>query len=49
MLRDGLSMAIRDLWRLPEYVRDANDDAAHLEALADKMRDKRKPPFSFAR
>jgi len=39
----------RDLWRIPEYVRDANDDPAHLESLAEKMRDKKKPPFSFAR
>ena len=37
----------RELWRIPEYVRDANDDdPAHLERLAEKMRDKKKPPFS---
>ena len=34
------------MWRIPEYVRDANDDPAHLESLAEKMRDKKKPPFS---
>ena len=27
-------------------MRDANDDPAHLERLAEKMRDKKKPPFS---
>jgi hypothetical protein len=36
----------RDLWRIPEYVKDANDDPDYLRWLAEKMRDKKKPPFS---
>ena len=29
---------IRDLWRIPDYVRDANNDAKYLEDLTKKMR-----------
>merc|ERR1712083_355952 len=39
----------RDLWRIPTYVREANDDPDYLKNLAEIMRAKSKPPFSFAR
>lgn len=39
----------RDMWRIPEYVRDANDDPKYLKELAEKMRKTAKPPFSFVR
>lgn len=40
---------VRDFWRIPEYVRDANDDPEYLIALAAKMRRLERPPFSFVR
>jgi len=39
----------RDLWRLPEYVRDFNDDKDFLDELSVKMRKNTKPPFSWLR
>ena len=36
----------RDIWRIPEYVRDANDEPDHLRKLTEKMRKSDKPPFS---
>lgn len=36
----------RDLWRIPEYVRDANNDVDYMKKLSDKMRTLDKPPFS---
>lgn len=40
---------IRDLWRIPTYVKDANDDPEYLKNLAKQMNDKKRPPISFAR
>jgi len=40
---------IRDLWRIPEYVRDANNDPGFLASLSEKMRTMSKPPFKFVR
>lgn len=37
---------VRDLWRIPEYVRDANDDPDYLKRLREKMKARAKPPFS---
>ncbi len=39
----------RDLWRIPSYVREANNDPTYLRDLAEQMRARKKPPFSFAR
>ena len=39
----------RDFFRIPEYVRDANDDPDYLRRLAEKMRKTPKPPFSIVR
>ena len=35
----------RDLWRIPEYVRDANNDPGFLADLSEKVRTLSKPPF----
>jgi len=40
---------IRDMWRIPEYVRDHNNDPDFMAALSEKMRKKDKPPFSWIR
>lgn len=37
----GLGL-IRDFWRIPEYVKDANEDPAYMEKLRDVMRKKKK-------
>lgn len=39
----------RDIWRIPEYVKDANNDESYLNLLSDKMRDIPKPPVKIAR
>ena len=39
----------RDLWRIPSYVREANDDPEYIKNLTEQMRSKKKPPFSFMR
>lgn len=39
----------RDFWRIPAYVREANDDPDYLRDLSEKMRARSKPGFSFAR
>ena len=39
----------RDLWRIPEYVRDANNDPKHLRDVTEKMKQMEKPPFSMVR
>ena len=33
---------LRDLWRIPEYVRDANEDPAYMKDLIHSMREKKK-------
>lgn len=40
---------IRDLWRLPEYVREANNDPGYLDKLHLEIRTNKKPPSSFVR
>lgn len=40
---------IRDLWRLPEYVKDANNEPAYLEWLQAQMRAHEQPPQSYVR
>lgn len=40
---------IRDLWRLPEYVRDANNDLYYLEKLYADMKAHKRPPSSIVR
>lgn len=40
---------IRDIWRIPEYVRDANDDEEYLRDLSDSMRKHEKPPSGTCR
>ncbi len=39
---------IRDLWRIPEYVRDANDDPGFVRQLKDRMRMYERPAFSVS-
>lgn len=39
----------RDLWRIPEYVRDANSEAQHIRALKEKMKANDIPPWKLAR
>lgn len=36
----------RDLWRIPEYVREANNDPQYLRDLSKRMRESSKPPLS---
>ena len=38
----------RDLWRIPEYVRDANNESDYMTRLAEKMSKSEKPPFSVS-
>ena len=40
---------IRDLWRIPTYVKDANDDPEYLKNLAKQMNDKKRPPISVSK
>ncbi len=37
----GLGL-IRDLWRIPQYVKDANEEPVYMEELIKKMREKKK-------
>ena len=39
----------RDLWRLPEYVKDANNDPDYLNLLSEKIRKLPKPPLKIVR
>jgi len=39
----------RDLWRIPEYVREANNDPGYVENLKQKMREYDSPPFKVVR
>lgn len=40
---------IRDLWRLPEYVRDANNDLEYLNRLHKQIKTHDQPPSSMVR
>lgn len=40
---------IRDFWRIPEYVADANNDQEYVKKLTDKMRASDTPPSKMAR
>jgi DnaJ homolog subfamily C member 22 len=40
---------IRDLWRIPEYVKDANEDPEYLTKLVGLMKKHPKPPTGFVR
>ncbi len=40
---------LRDLWRLPEYVKDANSDPAYEKELSKKMKETEIPPWKTAR
>lgn len=44
----GLGL-IRDLWKIPEYVKDANEESAYMEQLFDKMRQYPQPPTGTVR
>lgn len=39
----------RDLWRIPEYVDDANEDIYYMQDLKKKIRLRKEPPFSVSR
>lgn len=38
----------RDIWRIPEYVREANNDAEYLKDLSEYMRKHPRPPISVS-
>ncbi|CAK1588510.1 unnamed protein product [Parnassius mnemosyne] len=38
-----------EIFRLPRYVRDANEDPQHMQELVSRMRQNKKPPFSMNR
>ncbi|CAH0577920.1 unnamed protein product [Chrysodeixis includens] len=38
-----------EIFRIPRYVRDANDDPAHMKDLLSRMVQNKKPPFSMNR
>ncbi|PZC79763.1 hypothetical protein B5X24_HaOG215854 [Helicoverpa armigera] len=38
-----------EIFRIPRYVRDANEDPKHMEELAHRMIQNKKPPFSMNR
>jgi len=40
---------VRDLWRIPEYVDDANNDPQYVSELRYKMNSSPKPPFCSTR
>ncbi|KAL6442251.1 hypothetical protein ACFW04_002488 [Cataglyphis niger] len=40
---------LRDIYRIPAYVADANDDPAFIQDFKRKVRANRKPPFSTVR
>lgn len=40
---------IRDLWRLPEYVKDANNDLQYLDWLHVQIKSNKRPSSSFVR
>lgn len=40
---------MRELWRIPEYVRDANEDPEYMMQLGRDMRKQSQPPVSWAR
>ncbi|XP_032777236.2 dnaJ homolog subfamily C member 22 [Daphnia magna] len=40
---------LRDLWRIPEYVKDANEDPRYIEELIKNMKKKKKPPYNIFR
>lgn len=40
---------IRDLWRLPEYVKDANNDLQYLDWLHSQIKSHKRPPSSIVR
>lgn len=40
---------IRDLWRIPEYVRDANNEAEHVRNVKEMIKEKEIPPWKTAR
>lgn len=44
----GLGL-LRDLWRIPEYLKDANNDKKYLDWLHDQMATHKKPTSSFVR
>lgn len=39
----------RDLWRIPEYVKDANEEPSYMAALAQFMQKNDKPPTGYFR
>ena len=39
----------RDLWRLPEYVRDANSEPVYERELKQKIKEFESPPWKTAR
>lgn len=44
----GLGL-LRDLWRIPEYVADANEDPEYMRRLVHRMKSQLKPSFGIIR
>lgn len=40
---------VRDFWRIPEYVEDANEEPEYMETLTRKMKLRKEPPFNTSR
>jgi len=40
---------IRDIWRIPEYVKDANNEAEHVRSVKEMIKEKDIPPWKMAR
>lgn len=40
---------IRDLWRIPEYVAEVNNDVVYVRTLKEKMKEQEIPPWKMAR
>lgn len=40
---------LRDIWRIPEYVKDANEDPSYMSELALTMLKHEKPPTGYFR
>ena len=39
----------RDIWRIPEYVEDANEELDYMETLTRRMKLRKEPPFNVSR
>jgi len=40
---------IRDIWRIPEYVDDVNEETHYIKLLTDKIKNRKNPQFNIVR